>query len=119
MRSDQKYRDLIFIGPNVEIGENCKIQPYAFIPDGVKVGNNVFIGPHVTFTNDKYPPSRGAWKSGPPTIVEDGAVIGANATILPGITLGKGCMVGAGAVVTKSVKSGDIVAGNPARSIKK
>lgn len=79
------------------------------------IGDNVFIGPHVVFTNDKYPPSEGAWKTGPPTIVEDYVSIGANATILPGVTIGRSARVGAGAVVTKDVKPGMLVVGVPAR----
>jgi len=103
----------VWIGKGVVIGECCKIQAFAFIPDGVKIGNNVFIGPHVCFTNDKYPPSHGVgWL---PTTVEDSAAIGANATILPGITLGTGCTIGAGSVVTKNVAPHKIVKGNPAK----
>lgn len=98
---------------DVVIGSNCKIQAFAFIPKGVTIGNNVFIGPHVCFTNDKHPPSQGMeWSE---TVVEDGVIIGANATILPGITLGKECIIGAGAVVTKSVPPNEIWVGNPAR----
>lgn len=100
----------VWIG-KVVIGDNCKIQAFAFIPEGVTIGNNVFIGPHVCFTNDKNPPS-GNWAK---TVVEDHVTIGANATILPGITLGRGCKVGAGAVVTKSIPNGQTWIGNPAK----
>ena len=95
------------IGPNVVIGDGCRIEAFAFIPEGVILENNVFIGPHVCFTNDKYPPSFG--KHWAPILVRAGAVIGANATILPGVTIGLNAVVGAGAVVTKSVPDGAIV----------
>jgi acetyltransferase-like isoleucine patch superfamily enzyme len=71
--------------------------------DGVRVENDVFIGPNATFTNDKFPRSRAYQEKLPTTIVETGASIGANATILPGLTIGMRAMVGAGAVVTRSV----------------
>ena len=103
------------IGKNVEIGENCKIQAHAFIPEGVTIGHNVFIGPHVTLTNTKYP--MGGYKCYLKTIIENFAIIGANATILPGVTIGANVTVGAGAVVTKSVEPGITVVGNPARPI--
>jgi acetyltransferase-like isoleucine patch superfamily enzyme len=101
-----------WIGEKVIMGIGCKIQPFAFIPDGVTIGNNVFVGPHVTFTNDKYPPSNG--KSWMATRVNDGASIGAGATILPGIIIGKDAVIGAGAVVTKNVPGGETWVGNPA-----
>lgn len=100
-----------WIGDQVTMGSGVFVQAFTFIPNGVTIGNNVFLGPHVVFTNDKHPPS-GNWSE---TIVEDGVSIGANATILPGITLGKGCKIGAGAVVTKSVPAGETWIGNPAR----
>ena len=105
----------VWVGDGVMICDNVKIQAFSFIPTGVKIGNDVFIGPRVTFTNDKYPPSLG-WSE---TLVEDGLSIGACAVILPGITLGKGAVIGAGAVVTKSVPPYTTVVGNPARVIHK
>lgn len=108
-------RKFVFIGDKVVMGKNVNYQEFVFIPNGVTIGNNVFIAPHVCFTNDKYPPSKGKhWR---PIIVEDNVVIGANATILPGVTLKKGCKVGAGAVVTKDVEAGIIVVGNPAKPL--
>ena len=101
-----------------QIGDDCKIQAFVFIPEGVKIGDRVFIGPHVCFTNDKHPTAVGEWEL-LWTTVEDGVNIGANATILPGITLGEGCTVGAGAVVTKDVPPGVTVVGNPARRLEK
>ena len=97
------------------IGNNCKIQSFAFIPRRIKIGNNVFIGPHVNFLNDKHPPSGGKyWMH---TIVEDKVVIGGGATILPGLVLEEGCVIGAGAVVTKNVSAGSVMVGNPARCV--
>lgn len=105
------------IGDDVVIGKMCKIQCFVSIPPGIRIGDNVFIGPKVTFTNDKQPKANGEWET-LQTIVEDDVSIGAAAVILPGLTLGKGCMIGAGAVVTKSVEPGATVVGNPARRIK-
>jgi len=103
---------------NVTIGDRSRIGAGSFIPDNVIIGKDVFVGPHVVFTNDKRPPSKGKWKNDPATIVEDNVAIGANCTILPSLTLGKGCLIGAGSVVTKSVGPGEIVYGNPAKSKK-
>ena len=103
----------VWIGNNVVIGDNCRIQAFSFIPDGVLIGNGVFIGPRVTFTNDKHPPSS-SWSR---TIVEDNVVIGAGAIILPGVTLSVGCMIGAGSVVTHDVPSQEVWVGNPARKL--
>lgn len=103
----------VWIGDRVNIGERCKIQAFVFIPTGVRIGNDVFLGPRVTFTNDKHPPSPD-WDI---TIVSDNVSIGANATILPGITIGKGAKIGAGAVVTKNVPEGETWIGNPARKM--
>jgi len=103
-----------FIGERVVIGNGCNIQPGAFIPDNVELGDDVFIGPHAVFTNDKYPPSHGEWMNDPPTVVGNGASIGANSTILPGIVIGEYAVVGAGSVVTKDVPAWAIVYGNPA-----
>lgn len=99
---------------DVVVGDDCKIQSFTFIPKGVIIGNKVFIGPSVTFCNDKHPKAVGDWEL-LSTVVEDGASIGAGAVILPGIGVGKGAVVGAGAVVTRSVPAGVIVVGNPAR----
>ena len=106
----------VWIGRNVSIGKAVKIQAFAFIPDNIKLEDNVFIGPGVVFTNDKYPPSgRKNWKK---TLVKKGASIGANCTILPGITIGKKSLIGAGSTVTKDVPDGETWIGWPAHKIK-
>ena len=105
----------VWIGDGVEIGKNCKIQAFSFLPNGVVIGNDVFIAPRVTFTNDKNPPSgKDKWLM---TWVGDGAVIGAGAVILPGVIIGMKSVVGAGAVVTKDVPDGVTVVGNPAKPL--
>jgi len=112
-----------YIGKDVKIGNNVKIENNAFIPHGVTIEDNVFIGPGVIFTNDLYPRATkadgtplqdGDWKE-EKTVVEAFASIGAGTVILSGIVLRKGCMIGAGSVVTKSVPAYEIWAGNPAR----
>ena len=104
------------IGKDVIIGEKCKIQAFVFIPKGVEIGNNVFIGPSVTFTNDRYPSSAdyGKYET---TTVADCVSIGAGSTIRCGIILHKGSIIGAGSVVTKDVPAFETWAGNPARRI--
>lgn len=99
---------------DVVIGDNVTVKSGVFIWDGITVQDNVFIGPNVTFTNDKHPRSKQYPDEFLRTIIEEGASIGANATILPGIRIGKNAMVGAGAVVTKDVPENAIVVGNPA-----
>jgi UDP-2-acetamido-3-amino-2,3-dideoxy-glucuronate N-acetyltransferase len=108
------------------IGDNCKISTHSFICSGVHIANRVFVGHGVTFVNDKHP--RACNADGTPmgpsdwtlveTHVEDDASIGSGATILCGIRIGKGAMVGAGAVVTKDVPAGATVVGNPARVVR-
>jgi UDP-2-acetamido-3-amino-2,3-dideoxy-glucuronate N-acetyltransferase len=115
---NSKVDSFVYIEEGVVIGDNCKIRPFVFIPTGVTIGDNVFIGPSVTFTNDKHPRAHGDWKL-LPTIVKKGASIGANSVIVPGITIGEEAMVGAGSVVTKDVPSKTLVAGNPARVIRR
>ena len=102
-----RLHNYTWIGDKVEIGDGSKIQAFAFIPNGVTIGKNVFVGPHVCFTNDKFPKAQGDWKQ-LETIVEDDVSIGANSTILPGITLHKGCRIAAHSVVTKDVPKGEL-----------
>ena len=121
------------IGPFVEIqknafiGKNCKIQSHSFICEGVTIEDEAFVGHGVMFINDKYP--RSTTESGGlqteedwkvvPTLIKRRASIGSNATILCGVTVGEGAIVGAGSVVTEDVPPETIVAGNPAKVIRK
>ena len=102
---------------DVVIGDRVTVKSGVQLWDGLRVGNDVFIGPNVTFTNDRFPRSKKHLSQPLGTIVEAGASIGAGATILPGIKIGKNAMIGAGAVVTRSVPSNAIVVGNPARIV--
>ena len=99
---------------DVIIGNNVTIKSGVYVWDGITLEDNVFIGPCVAFTNDKKPRSKQYPDSFAKTVIEEGASIGANATILPGIKIGKNALVGAGAVVTKDVPENAIVIGNPA-----
>lgn len=108
----------IWIGAGVVIGKDCKVQAFAFIPDGVTICDSVFIGPHVCFTNDRHPKAQGQWTESK-TVVEFGASIGANATIVAGVRIGAHATVGAGSVVTKDVPRGVTVVGNPAKPLHK
>jgi acetyltransferase-like isoleucine patch superfamily enzyme len=109
---------MVEIQQGASVGDRCRIGPFTFIPRGVHIGNEVFIGPGVVFTNDLYPNAReanaGQWEMRD-TMVEDDVAIGANATVLCGLTLGRGCLIGAGSVVTRSVPPYAVVSGNPAR----
>ncbi|MGD9962946.1 MAG: acyltransferase, partial [Thermoplasmata archaeon] len=93
------------------------VEAFAFIPTGVTIEDEVFIGPHVCFTNDRRPRAVGDWEV-TPTLVRKGASIGANATIICGVTIGEGALVGAGAVVTKDVPARAVVVGCPAKRVK-
>ena len=115
---NSKIDAFCYIEEGVKIGNNVKIRTHTFIPSGVIIEDDVFIGPGVVFTNDKFPKSQGEWKL-LKTEVKKGASIGAGAVILPGITIGEGAMVGAGSVVIKDVPPFTVVAGNPAEIIKK
>jgi acetyltransferase-like isoleucine patch superfamily enzyme len=107
----------VYIDAGVVVGDRCKIQNFATLYRGLRVGNRVFIGPHACFTNDTYPRAVNPDWQVVPTTVEDGASIGANATILCGLTIGRNAMVAAGAVVTKNVPPHALVAGVPAEVI--
>ena len=122
-----KVGSFVEIRDGVKIGKNCKIQAFAFLPQGVILEDEVFIGPHACFVNDKIPRATTGgrlkeigkdWKP-LTTIVKKGASVGANATILGGITIGENSIVGAGAVVIKDVPPNCIAVGNPAKVIGK
>ena len=122
-----KIGTFVEIQKNAVIGRNCKISSHTFICEGVHIEDDVFIGHNVTFINDLYPrattPSGGLqteadWKV-IETFVRKGASIGSSATILAGVTIGENAIIGAGAVVTKDVPPHAIVAGVPARLIRK
>ncbi|MEP6633184.1 MAG: WxcM-like domain-containing protein [Luteimonas sp.] len=106
--------DGVFVEGGAVIGDRTTIKCGVQLWDGVCLGNDVFVGPNATFTNDPFPRSRQRPQTFARTVVEDNASIGANATLLPGIRIGTGAMVGAGAVVTRSVPANAIAVGNPA-----
>ena len=107
-----------FIENQVVVGDRVTVKCGVQLWDGVTLEDDVFVGPNATFTNDLAPRSRNAAAQLLPTLVRKGASIGANATILPGLTIGEGAMVGAGAVVTKDVPPRTLVVGNPARVVR-
>ena len=102
----------------VVIGDRVTVKSGVQIWNGSVVGDDVFIGPNVTFTNDSYPRSKQYSSKFNGIIIHNGASIGANATLLPGVTIGEKAMVGAGAVVTKDVPARAVVAGNPAKIVR-
>ena len=123
----------VVVLPNAVIGQKCNICSHCLIEndvivgdrvtvksgvqlwDGLRIGDDVFIGPNVTFTNDRHPRSGHREFEKLPTVLEDRCSIGAGAVILPGIRIGRAAMVGAGSVVTRDVPAGATVVGNPAR----
>ena len=123
-------RENVVIGNNVSIGtytviehevvieDNVRIHSKAFIPERSVLKKGCWIGPNVTLTNAKFPTSKLTKNKLAGVVVEENAIIGANATILPGITIGKGAIIGAGSVVTKNVPANEVWAGNPAKKIK-
>lgn len=124
---DSKVGAFVEIQKGSTIGKRCKISSHTFICEGVHIEDNVFVGHGVMFTNDLFPRATNPdgslqtdadWKV-IETYIKKGASIGSNATILCGITIGEGAMVGAGAVVTKDVPAGALVVGNPARILNK
>jgi len=109
--------DGVFIENDVLVGDRVTVKCGVQLWDGLTVEDDVFIGPNATFTNDRFPRSRVYPEQFARTILRKGASIGANATILPGLEIGSGAMVGAGSVVTRSVPPNAIAVGNPARII--
>ena len=123
---DSSIGTFVEIQKGVRIGARCKIQSHTFICEGVTIEDEVFVGHNVNFLNDRWPeavnpdgsPKRdGDWRL-EPTVVKRRASIGSGAILLPGVTVGEGAIVGAGAVVTKDVPSGVVIAGNPARVLR-
>lgn len=131
--SNTRIWAFVHVLKNVSIGNDCNLCDYVFVESGVKIGNrvtikngislwegltiedDVFLGPNAVFTNDMFPRSKRHTGQFLNTLIKKGASIGANATILCGLTIGKYCLVGAGSVVTKSVADFALVTGNPAR----
>ena len=122
-----KVGTFVEIQKNASVGKHCKISSHTFICEGVHIEDNVFVGHNVTFINDKYPRATNVdgsmqteddWKV-VETWVKKGASIGSSSTILCGVTIGENAIVGAGSVVTKNVPSNSIVAGVPAKPLKK
>ncbi len=107
--------DHVFIENEVRVGDRVTVKCGVQLWDGIRVEDDVFIGPNATFANDPMPRSRQYLEEYPETIIRQGASIGANATVLPGVTIGQHAMVGAGAVVTNTVPPFAVVVGNPAR----
>jgi UDP-2-acetamido-3-amino-2,3-dideoxy-glucuronate N-acetyltransferase len=124
---NSKIGTFVEIQKGAKIGKNCKISSHTFICEGVTIEDNVFVGHNVTFINDLYPRATTAngnlqegehWVS-VPTLVKNGASIGSSATLLCGVTVGESAIVGAGSLVTNDVPAKTIVAGNPARILRK
>ena len=113
--ADCNLCDGVFVEGGAIVGDRVTIKSGVQLWDGIELESDVFVGPNATFTNDPFPRSRNWLDEYPKTVVRSGASIGANATILPGIEVGRGAMVGAGAVVTRPVPPNAIVRGNPAR----
>ena len=122
-----KIGAFVEIQKNAFIGKNCKISSHTFICEGVTIEDNVFIGHNVAFINDSFPratakdgklQTEADWKV-EPTLVKKGASIGSGSTILPNIVIGENAIIGAGSVVTKNVPPDTIVAGNPAKILRK
>lgn len=131
-----KIWQYVVVLKNADIGENCNICSHCYIENDVKIGNNVtvkcgvylwdgitvednvFIGPNVTFTNDKYPRSRNHSFKLKRTVIKTGASIGAGSIILGGVTIGQNAMIGAGSVVTKDVPGNELWLGNPAKFVR-
>ena len=112
-----KIDAFVYIEEGVIIGNRVKIRAFTIIPEGVTIEDDVFIGPNVSFLNDKYPRARGEWKL-LKAVVKKGASIGGGCTIMP-VTIGKNSLIGAGSVVTNDIPDNVLAFGNPARVIRK
>ena len=123
---DTKIGTFVEVQKGAKIGSRCKVSSHSFICEGVTIEDEVFIGHNVTFINDRFPRATAGGQLQTeadwvcvPTVIKRGASIGSSATILCGITIGEGAIIGAGSVVTKNVAPHTVVAGNPARVLKK
>lgn len=110
--------DHVFVENDVVVGDRVTVKSGVQLWDGIRLEDGVFVGPNVTFSNDPFPRSQQYLAEYPKTVVKAGASIGSNATILPGLVIGQQAMVGAGAVVTRSVPPHAVVVGNPARIVR-
>jgi acetyltransferase-like isoleucine patch superfamily enzyme len=108
-----------FIENDVIIGDNVTIKCGVYLWDGIEIEDNVFIGPNVTFTNDRYPRSKKYPEKFSNTKIKKGASIGAGSILLGGVTIGENAMIGAGSVVTNDIPEGELWFGNPSRFIRK
>ena len=108
-----------FIENDVIIGNYTTIKCGVYLWDGIELGDHVFIGPNVTFTNDKYPRSKVYPDAFQKIVVKNGASIGAGSVVLGGVTIGENAMIGAGSVVTKDIPAGELWLGNPAKFVRK
>jgi len=108
-----KIASFVEIG-GAKIGKNCKIEAYTFIPPGTVIEDNVFIGPHVAFTNDRYPTATPKGWVCEPVTVKRGASVGACSVVCPGVTVGENALVGAGSIVTRDVAPCQVVHGKKA-----
>lgn len=116
--ADCNIGECVYVEGDAVLGDRVTIKNGVQVWDAVSLEDDVFVGPNATFTNDPFPRSRIPVDEYPKTRVRTGASIGANATILPGVTIGRGAMVGAGSVVTQDVPPHAIVVGNPARIVR-
>lgn len=123
---ESKIGTFVEVQKGARIGRRCKVSSHTFICEGVTLEDEVFVGHNVTFTNDRFPRATNPdgslqtdadWKC-EPTVVKRGASIGSGTTLLCGLTVGEGAIIGAGSVVTRDVPPGAIVAGNPARILR-
>ena len=108
----------VLIENDVVVGDNVTVKSGVQLWDGIRIEDDVFIGPNATFTNDRFPRSKQYPDSFPITTIKKGASIGANSTILPGITIGEKAMIAAGSVVTRDVPAGQLWMGSPARFVR-
>lgn len=107
-----------FVENDVKVGNNVTVKSGVYLWDGIEIEDNVFIGPNVTFTNDKYPRSKQYPDHFQKIKIKKGVSIGAGAIVLGGLTIGENAMVGAGSVVTKNIPAGQLWMGNPAKYIR-